>query len=457
MIERGNSPASRDIAYHLHPYTNARKNEQEGPLVLARGKGVHLWDDAGKEYIEGMAGLWCTSLGYGEERLVEAAVRQMRQLPYSHTFAQKSHEPAIELAERLIKLAPVPMSKAFFNNSGSEANDSAVKLVWYYQNARGLPRKKKIIARLKGYHGVTVAAASLTGLPNNHISFDLPLPQIRHADCPHHWRYGKAGESEEDFATRLAESLEAQIQRENPDTVAAFIAEPIMGAGGVIVPPRGYFEKIQAVLRKYDVLMIADEVICGFARTGNMWGSQTFNIQPDIMTMAKALSSAYLPISATLINDKVYQAIADESAKVGAFAHGYTYSGHPVCAAVAVETLRIYEERDIVAQVRRLAPRFQEGVRRFAGHELVGEVRGTGLVAGIELVRDKKSKQGFEPPGSAAALCAAKAQEHGLLTRNILDTIALCPPLVISEAEIDELLRRLGKALDATAAELKQR
>jgi 4-aminobutyrate--pyruvate transaminase len=455
MLERGNSAASRDIAYQLHPYTNARKHEQEGPLILARGKGVRVWDEAGKEYIEGMAGLWCTSLGYGEERLVEAAARQMRQLPYTHIFAHKSHDPAIDLAERLIKLAPVPMSKVFFNNSGSEANDSAVKLVWYYQNARGMHRKKKIFARFRGYHGVTVASASLTGLPNNHLAFDLPLPQVRHVDCPHHWRFGKASESEEDYATRLADNLEAQIVREGPDTVAAFIAEPVMGAGGVIVPPKTYFDKVQAVLKKYDVLFIADEVICGFGRTGNMWGSQTFGIQPDIMTMAKALSSAYLPISATLINDKVYQAVADESAKIGSFAHGFTYSGHPVCAAVALETLKIYEERDIIAQVRRVGPRLQDGVRRFAGHPLVGEVRGVGLVAGVELVRDKATKAPFEPLGRAGGVFAAKAQERGLIVRNMMDSIGICPPLIITEAEIDELLHRFGAALEDTEVALR--
>jgi 4-aminobutyrate--pyruvate transaminase len=456
MNQRGNSAASRDIAYQLHAYTNARKHETEGPLVLTRGQGVHVWDESGKEYIEGMAGLWCTALGYGEERLVEAAARQMRQLPFTHVFAHKSHEPAIDLAERLVKLAPVPMSKAFFNNSGSEANDTAVKIVWYYQNARGLHRKKKIISRLRGYHGVTVASASLTGLPPNPLAFDLPIANIRHADCPHHWRFGKPGECEEDFATRMAESLEGQILREGPDTVAAFIAEPVMGAGGVIVPPKTYFEKIQPVLRKYDVLLIADEVICGFGRTGSMWGSQTFAIEPDIVTMAKALSSAYVPISATLVNDKIYQAIADQSAKIGTFGHGFTYSGHPVCAAVAVETLKIYEERDIVGQVRRVAPRFQDAFRRLTDHELVAEYRGVGLIGAVELVPEKGKKTGFDPAGKAGAVAMAKAQEHGLIVRAMGDAVALCPPLVITEAEIDEMFRRLGRALDDTAVALRQ-
>jgi 4-aminobutyrate--pyruvate transaminase len=451
---RPNSIAARDVAYHLHAYTNLRKNEAEGPLVLTKGKGVHVYDDDGKEYIEGLAGLWCASLGYGEERLIEAATNQMRRLAYTHVFAQKTHDVAADLAERLIKLAP-GMAKAFFNNSGSEANDTAIKTVWYYNNALGRPRKKKIIARFKGYHGVTVATASLTGLPANHIDFDLPIPQVRHADCPHHWRYAHEGESEEEFASRLAENLDLMIQREGPDTVAAFIAEPVMGAGGVIIPPRTYFEKIQQVLKKYDVLLIADEVICGFGRTGNMFGTETFGLQPDMMTMAKALSSAYLPISATLVNDKIYQAIADRSAANGTFAHGYTYSGHPVAAAVAVETLKIYEERDIVGRVKKLAPRFLEGLRKFAGHKLVGEVRGIGLIGALELVPDKRSKAGFQPPGKAGAIFAAKALENGLLCRNLADAVALCPPLVIDESEIDEMMRRFGRALDATERELE--
>jgi 4-aminobutyrate---pyruvate transaminase len=455
-MPRGNSAASRDIAFHLHPYTHLKKQESEGPLVITEGKGIHVYDENGKEYIEGLAGLWCTALGFNEERLVEAATRQLKRLPYYHIFNQKSHEAAAELAERIIGLMPVPMSKVFFNNSGSEANDSAVKMVWYYNNARGRHRKKKIIARMKGYHGVTVAAASLTGLPNNHRDFDLPIAHIRHADCPHHYRFAKPGESEEDFATRLAESLEAQILREDPETVAAFIAEPVMGAGGVILPPRTYFEKIQKVLKKYDVLLIADEVICGFGRTGRMFGSETFGLRPDIMTLAKALSSAYLPISATVVSEELYQAFVAQSEKIGTFAHGFTYSAHPVCCAVALETLRIYEERDILAHVQKVAPRLQEGLRRFAGRTHVGEVRGVGLIAGIELVQDKATKAPFDPKLGVGALLAARAQEHGLILRAMGDTVAVCPPLVITAEETDELLRRLARALDDTEAALEK-
>ncbi len=456
MTVMPNSTAARDIAYHLHPYTNAVKQEAEGSLVMARGKGIYVYDEENKEYIEGLAGLWCTSLGFGEERLVEAAVRQMRKLPYYPSFGQKVPDITVELAERLVKMAPVPMSHAFFCNSGSEANDTAIKMVWYYNNALGRPAKKKIIGRQKGYHGVTVAAASLMGLPTFQKDFDLPIANMLHTDCPHYYRFGQAAESEEEFATRCAANLEKLILKQGPETVAAFIAEPIQGAGGVILPPRTYFEKIQAILSKYDILFIVDEVICGFGRTGNMFGSETFKLQPDIMTMAKALSSAYLPISAVVINEKVYSALRDNSGKIGTFGHGYTYSGHPVSAAVAVETLKIYEERDILSQVRRVTPAFQNGLRKFAEHPLVGEVRGIGLIGGIELVKNTKTKEAFDAMLAVGPYAVRRAQEHGLLTRALGDTVAFCPPLIINDAQIGDMLARFGKALDDTYGWVRQ-
>ncbi len=456
MDQPGNSAASRDIAYHLHPYTNFKVHERDGPLVITKGEGVHVYDENGKSYIEGMAGLWCTALGFSEPRLVLAAKRQMEQLPYYHGFGGRASDTIIDLSERLIDLAPVPMSKVFFANSGSEANDTAIKLVWYYNNALGRPQKKKIISRIKAYHGVTIASASLTGLPNNHRDFDLPIAGILHTDCPHHYRYGVDGESEEDFATRCAENLEKLIQDEGPDTVAAFIAEPIMGAGGVIVPPATYFEKMQAVVRKYDLLFIADEVICGFGRTANLWGCQTFDLKPDMITVAKALSSAYLPISALMISEDVYQAMVTESEKIGIFAHGFTYSGHPVAAAVALEALDIYEERKIVDHVRAVSPLFQEGLGGFADHPLVGEVRGMGLIAAVELVKDKGTKEPFDVADGVATFLMNRAQEHGLITRSLGDCVAFSPPLIISEDEIDEIVIRLGRALDDTEAMVRQ-
>ncbi len=453
MTTVGNSAASRDQAFLVHPYTNLKRHQDVGPMILSSGQGVYVTDDAGRTYLEGMAGLWCLALGFGEERLVAAATKQLRALPFSHLFGHKSHEPSIDLAERLVQLAPVPTGKAplsrvLFANSGSEANDTAIKLIWYYNNALGRPAKKKIISRIKAYHGVTVASASLTGLPNNHRDFDLPIAGILHTECPHHYRFARPDESEEAFSTRLAETLDQLILAEGPETVAAMFVEPVMGAGGVIVPPTGYFEKIQAVLKKHDVLLVVDEVICGFGRTGNLWGSQTYDLAPDILTTAKALSSAYLPISATVLSETIHQACVAQSEKIGIFGHGFTYSGHPVSAAVALEALTLYQERDIVGHVRRVAPRFQDGLRRLADHPLVGEVRGIGLVAGLELVADKATKAPFAPALTVGLRVQELAQMNGLITRAMGDTIAFSPPLIITETEIDDLLTRLSRTLD---------
>ena len=453
-----NSVAARDIANVLHPYTDLKTHQEAGPVVITKGKGVRVWDDSGKDYIESVAGLWCASLGFDNERLVQAAVAQMRKLPFYHMFTAKSHEPVIDLAEMLIARAPVPMSKVFFANSGSEANDSAIKMVWYFNNALGREKKKKIIGRVKGYHGITLAAASLTGLPANHRSFDVPLSGFVHTMTPHFYHGALPGETEDQFATRCADELEKLILAEGPDTVAAMWAEPIMGAGGVILPPRGYFEKIQAVLTKYDVLFVADEVICGFWRTGNYWGSQTLGMKPDILTCAKALSSSYLPISAVMVNDRVFQALSDESNKIGTFGHGFTYSGHPVPAAVAIETLKIYDETNIGEHVHEVGPYLQAELRRrFADHELVGEVRGIGLIAAIELVADKAAHKNFEPSAKVGPRLVALMQEHGVIGRSsINDALCFSPPLIISKAEIDEMLDRTGKALDELTVQLRR-
>ncbi len=458
MVVRPNSWSARDIASLVHPYTNLKVHESEGPTVIVRGKGVFVYDENGKEYIEGLASLWCASLGFDQERLVEAAARQMRKLPTYHIFAAKSHDVGIELAEKLLALSPVPMSKAFFASSGSEANDTAIKLVWYYNNALGRPDKKKIISRVKAYHGVTIATASLTGLPANQRDFDLPIARILHADCPHHYGFANPGESEEQFASRLAENLEKLILKEGPQTVAAFIAEPIMGAGGVIVPPATYFDKIQPILKRHDILFIADEVICGFGRTGNMWGCQTYNLNPDMITTAKALSAAYLPISAVLISEPIYRAMVKESEKIGVFGHGYTYSAHPVAAAVALETLKIYDERDIVGHVRRVAPRLQQALTRLERHPLIGETQGVGLIGAVQVVRQKEPKQYFEPAQAVAPYLAKRALEHGLMVRALFgDRVAVCPPLIISEGQIDEMMRRFERALDDTADMVREK
>ena len=449
--------AVRDIETLIHPYTQLASFRETGPLILERGEGVWVFDTEGKPYIEGMAGLWCTALGYSNEELIEAAAEQMRKLPYTHLFSGRSHDPAIELAEKLKEIAPVPISKVFFTASGSEANDTQVKLVWYMNNALGRPQKKKIIARLKGYHGVTVAAASLTGLPANHTDFDLPIANILHTSCPHHYRYAEPGESETDYSARLAAELEEMILQEGPDTVAAFIAEPVMGAGGAIMPPAGYFPAIQAVCDRYDMLFIADEVICGFGRLGAMFGSEVLNIRPDTISFAKAVTSAYLPLGGVMVNEAMYQAMLDESRKIGTFGHGYTYSGHPACCAVAVKALEIYERDRILDQVKAKAPRFQARLSALADHPLVGEAKGMGLIGGLEIVSDKATKAQFDVKKGVAAKCMSFAQGEGLIVRSLSgDRIAVCPPLIITEAEIDEMFDRLGRALDRTAGWLRQ-
>jgi len=440
--------AVRDIETVIHPYTNLATHRETGPLVLERGKGVRVWDSDGRDYIEGLSGLWCASLGYGNPELIEAATKQLERLSYTHLFGSKSHDPAIELSEKLKEIAPCEASKVFFTCSGSEANDTQVKLLWYYNNAIGKPEKKKIISRIKGYHGVTIASGSLTGLPPVHMDFDLPIANITHTECPHYYRFGEAGETEEEFATRMADALEKKILDEGPETVAAFIAEPIMGAGGVIVPPEGYFPKIKKVLDKYDVYFIADEVICGFGRTGNYWGSETLDIAPDSISVAKAITSAYIPLGAVTIPERVYEAMLDESRKIGTFGHGYTYSGHPVGAAVALKVLEIYEREKIVDHVQSVAKTFWKRLDKIAEHELVGEVRGRGLIAAAEMVADKETKRPFDPKHMVGAKLNALCQEHGVVLRNLVDAIAFCPPLIISEDDVNEMFDRVEKAID---------
>jgi len=443
--------AVRDVETLVHPYVNLATFRETGPLIIERGKGIYVYDTEGKPYIEGMAGLWCTALGYGNEELVEAAATQMRKLSFAHLFTGRSHDPAIELAEKLKEIAPVPISKVFFCNSGSEANDTQVKLVWYLNNARGRPQKKKIISRIKAYHGVTVAAASLTGLPGNHRDFDVPLPGFLHTGCPHHYRFAHAGESEEAFASRLADELEAMIVKEGPETVAAFIAEPVMGAGGVIVPPRTYFQKVMAVCARHDVFVISDEVICGFGRLGTLFGCQKLGFMPQAISIAKALSSAYLPIAAVMIPEVMYEALLLESKKIGVFGHGFTYGGHPVSAAVALKTIEIYARDRIIEKAAKRAPLFQARLRLLGHHPLVGEARGLGLIGGVELVADKASKRPFAPQHAVGAQTVRFAEQEGLIVRSVAgDVLTISPPLIIGGAQIEDLFNRLTRALDKT-------
>jgi 4-aminobutyrate--pyruvate transaminase len=439
-----------DLKNLFHPNTNLAAHQKSRPLVLTRGKGIHVWDEHGKKYIEGMSGLWCTTLGYGDEELAQTAYDQIRKLSFSHLFASKSHEPGIRLAEKLADLAPFDAARVFYGNSGSDGNDTQIKLVWYYHNAIGKPKKKKIISRQKAYHGVTIAAAGLTGLEPFHKGFDVPLPGVLHVDAPYYYRGAEAGESEEDYATRLASDLEALIEREDPETIGAMIAEPLMGVGGVLLPPATYFQKVQAVLDKHDILLIDDEVITGFGRTGNLWGAQTFYMKPTTMTCAKALSSAYLPIGAVIVPDWMYEPIAAASAEAGLFGHGFTYSGHPVAAAVALKSLEIYEERKLYEHVRKMTPPFQARLQALTANPLVGEARGVGLVGACELVQNAETKAPFDPKSRVGTKCMSLCQEHGLIVRAIGDVVVLCPPYIVTESDIDEMFGLFERGLRDT-------
>ncbi|HZS32612.1 MAG TPA: aminotransferase [Methylomirabilota bacterium] len=446
-----------DKARVLHPATSIADHLRTGPRIMSEGAGVWLTDLEGKRYLDAVAGLWCVNVGYGRAEIGDAMAAQARRLGYYHTFSSMSNEPQIRLADRLLGLVPAGMSKVFFGNSGSDANDTQVKLVWYYNNLRGRPRKKKIIARLQGYHGSTVASASLTGLPMFHRAFDLPIGNILHAATPYPYRSGAPGQSEEAHAAQLAAELDQLIEREGPDTVAAFIAEPVMGAGGVLVPPRTYFERVQAVLRKHDVLMIADEVICGFGRLGRMFGCDVYGIQPDLMTVAKGLTSGYFPLSAVILSEQVWSVLQAGSPEIGAFAHGFTYSGHPVGAAAAMANLDILLGEDLVGNAARTGAYLQAALReRIGAHPLVGEVRGLGLIAGVELVADRQTRQPFDAALKVAQRVSAHCLEHGLIVRALPvgHVVALSPPLCITRPEIDRVVEGLERAVRAVADDL---
>ncbi|KAL8152957.1 hypothetical protein V2J09_010717 [Rumex salicifolius] len=435
----------------LAPFT--AQSTDSDPLVIHKSEGCYVYDTHGTKYLDGLAGLWSTSLGGNEPRLVAAANAQMNNLPFYHSFWNRTTKPSLDLAKELVDTFTArKMAKAFFVNSGSEANDTQVKLVWYYNNALGKPNRKKFISRTKAYHGSTLVSASLTGLPAMHQQFDLPVPFVLHTDCPHYWRYHLPGETEEDFATRLANNLEYLILKEGPQTIAAFIAEPVMGAGGVIPPPATYFDKIQAVVKKYNILFIADEVVCAFGRLGEMFGCDKYKIKPDLVSLAKALSSSYMPIGAVLVSPEISEVISSQSA----LSHGFTYSGHPVSCAVALETLRIYKETDIVSRVRNVIPRFQEGMRAYADSSIVGEIRGVGLVLACEFTQNKSANYPFPAHWGVGAYFGAQCKKHGMLVRVAGDTIMLCPHLIITHQEIDELISIFGKALKETEEHIKQ-
>ena len=438
------------MTHLIYPTTNFKAIEQ---VTVERGEGCYVWDNHGNKYLEGLAGLWCTALGYGNQEVIATATEQMNKLTFSHMFGGKTHQVAIDLADKLADMIPMKDAVISFGNSGSDANDTHIKLLRYYHEAIGKPHCRKIIARERSYHGVTVAAASLTGLPVTQNHFDLPVDAlgILRTDHPHYYRGKQGEETEDEFVDRIVSNLESMILREGPDTIAAFIAEPITGASGVIVPPEGYYQKVQAVLNRYDIMFWADEVITGFGRTGSDFGCNTMGIEsPDMMTFAKQLSSAYMPISASAINREMYTAMIEQTATAGAFGHGYTYSGHPVACAVALKVLEIYQRDEIFEKAAITGKYLQKRLAEFSDHPLVGEVRGSGLLGAIELVADKKTGQPFVG-GAVGGYAQKMAQDSGLLIRAVAgSSLGFCPPLIITEPQIDELIGKVSIALDKT-------
>jgi len=444
-----------DRKVHLHPFTSAAEHADGVPRLMVEGAGIHVRDNGGKQYLDAMAGLWCVNVGYGRDKMVDAISDQARRLPYYHTFLSMTNEPAARLAERLISLAPGHMSKVFFGSSGSDTNDTQVKIVWYYHNVLGKPEKKKIIARQRGYHGSTLAGASMSGMQHMHDPFDLPLDRFIHVDAPHYWRHAPKGLTELEYSTSLATNLEECIVRHGPETIGAFIAEPVQGAAGVIPPPEGYFQAIVPILRKYEILFIVDEVICGFGRLGEWWGSDFFGLEPDLMSTAKGLTSGYVPMSACLISDRVWEVLREGSSRYGPFAHGYTYSGHPVAAAAALANLDIIEGEGLVENAAKVGAYLQKSLREaFADHPLVGEVRGVGLIAGIELVRDKETKESFDPSLAVARRLHELLMGEGLICRAMFESVGFSPPLILSNENVDSMVEMFSKGLSKLTAEV---
>jgi 4-aminobutyrate---pyruvate transaminase len=449
---RGGTAAERDVRVLIHGRSDLGRHLEAKPMIIAHGEGVYVYDDRNRRSLDAMSAMWCASLGYSEQRLVEAATRQMQQLPFFHSIGLHSNNPAIDLAEALLQVAPTGLEKVLLSTTGSEAVELAVKLVWFYHNAIGRPRKKKIVSLVRAAHGSTIFAASMSGNPVLHTGWDLPLGGVLHTDCPSHYIYGLRGETEVEFVDRIVGNLERLIIREGPETIGAFIAEPVLGAGGVIVPPPTYFEKVQQVLRRYDVLLIADEIVCGFGRTGAMFGSDSLSIRPDMMIVGKGLSAGYLPISGTLVSGEIFEAAVDYSARLGVFSHASTYAGHPSAAAVALEALRIYEERDIVGMVRRAARYFHDRLYALRDHPIVGEARGIGLLGALQLVKDKASRTAFAAEDGVGVVVQETALRAGVILHAAPDSVRLCPPLIISETEMAEMFDALRAGLDAGAA-----
>jgi L-2,4-diaminobutyrate transaminase len=445
-----------DLDSHLHPFTNFEDLAQRGALVMKSASGVHVQDVDGRKYIDAMAGLWCCDVGYGRDEIANAIAEQAHELAYYHSFFGMATEPTIRLADRLKRLMPWPIARVFFGCSGSDANDTQIKLIWLYNNLRGKPEKTKIISRHMAYHGITLGASSLTGLPQVHAHMNLPLPGFLHLSMPHYYREAEPGMSESEFVAKLVEELEQTLEREGPETVAAFIAEPVMGAGGVIVPPAGYYPAMQEVLRRHDILFVADEVICGFGRLGTDWGSQAMGIEPDLVTIAKGLTSGYAPLSASLISERVWSVIEEHGSDIMQFNHGQTYSGHPICTAAAHANLDIMENEQLFSRAAQTGVYMHQRLREeFADHPHVGEIRGLGLIGAIDVVKNRDDRSIFAPELKTPARIFRKVLDKGVIVRAAgVSGICMCPPYIVEPEEIDTIVGAIRESLDEVVREV---
>lgn len=440
-----------DAKHHLQPFTDYSALHRKGAMIITRAEGVYIYDSDGNQILDGMAGLWCVNIGYGRAELGDIARKQILELPYYNTFFQSSHPPVLHLAQLLSEVSPLGFDKVFFTNSGSEANDTVIRAVRRYWDVMGCPTKSVIISRRNAYHGSTMGGASLGGMDGMHKQGGLPIPNIVHIGQPH-WFLEGGDLSFEDFGLKVAQELETKIDELGEDRVAAFIGEPIQGAGGVVVPPDNYWPEIQRICRERNILLVADEVITGFGRTGRWFGSEYFGFEPDLMSIAKGLSSGYLPIGGVMFSNQVAEMLIT---KGGEFQHGYTYSGHPVSCAVAAENIRLLREERVIENVEsKVGPYFQQQLGLLGGHPIVGEIRGVGLIAGIQLAADGPSKRRFQDPGSVGALCRQHAIKNGLIMRAVEDSMVLSPPLIITTTQIDELVDKVKNSLDATARDI---
>lgn len=455
--------AAQDRNSVLHPFTNLKdfaSGKMGDPTIIETGKGIRITDSTGREYIDGFAGLYCMNIGYGRTEVADAISRQAHKLAYYHSYAAHTTDELAKLSDRLVKMSPGKMSKVFYGTSGSDANETQAKLVWYYNNLRGLPKKKKIITRDRGYHGCSVIAGSMTGMNFYHDHMDLPVSGILRTGVPHHYWDTQAGETELQFSARRAQELEELILREDPDTIGAFIAEPVLGTGGITPPPEGYWAAIQPILNKYDILLIADEVITGFGRTGAMFGCDKYDMTPDLITVAKGLTSAYMPLSAAIVGEKVYKVMEEGADRVGAFSHGFTYSGHPICVAAANSVLDIVEREDIPGNAGRVGEYLQTSLKEVFGHlPIVGEVRGVGLMAAIEFVADPATKKRFDPALKVGARISKAARDLNLIARAMPhgEILGFAPPLTATRQDVDQMVdiahRSVQKVIDELAKE----